>query len=200
MERTTSGTHKVAVFCSGLSRGSNLCAIYKYFADNKLPIEIALVIFTCKDAPAIQLAEERNLNYQIIQARDMQNFEKRAMELCRQHSIELIALSGFLKQLSPNFIESMQIPILNIHPALLPKYGGKGMYGMAVHNSVFAAGEKESGVTIHLVNSQYDNGKIVAQEKVDISACKSPEEIAQKVLDIEHKLYARTIKEYLLDH
>jgi len=74
------------------------------------------------------------------------------------------------------------------------------MYGMAVHNSVFAAGEKESGVRIHLVNSQYDNGEIVAQEKVDISACKSPEEIAQKVLDIEHKLYARTIKEYLLDH
>ena len=200
MERTASGTHKIAVFCSGLSRGSNLCAIHKYFADNKLPIEIALVIFTCKAAPAIQLAEERNLNYQIISARDMQNFEKQAMQLCCQNNIELIALSGFLKQLSPTFIDSMQIPILNIHPALLPKYGGKGMYGMTVHNSVFAAGEKESGVTIHLVNSQYDRGKIIAQEKVDISSCKSPKEIAEKVLDVEHKLYAPTIEKYLLKH
>ena len=198
MERPSSATYKIAVFCSGLSRGSNLCALHNYFTQNKLPVEVALVIFTSKNAPAIQLAKERNLNYRIISAYNMQSFETRAIELCRQNNIELIALAGFLKQLSENFIEQVQVPILNIHPALLPEFGGKGMFGMAVHQAVFASGDKVSGVTIHLVNSRYDNGKIVAQQKVDISSCKSPAEIADKVLEIEHSLYAPTIFQFLL--
>jgi formyltetrahydrofolate-dependent phosphoribosylglycinamide formyltransferase len=198
MERPASATHKIAVFSSGLSRGSNLCAMHNYFTQNKLSVEVALVIFTGKNAPAIQLAKEKNLNYRIISAYNMQSFETRAIELCRQNNIELIALAGFLKQLSENFIEQVQVPILNIHPALLPQYGGKGMYGMAVHKAVFASCDKFSGVTIHLVNSQYDKGKIVAQQKVDISSCKSPEEIAEKVLEIEHKLYAPAICQFLL--
>ena len=198
MERPSSATYKIAVFCSGLSRGSNLCALHNYFTQNKLPVEVALVIFTSKNAPAIQLAKERNLNYWIISAYNMQSFETRAIELCRQNNIELIALAGFLKQLSENFIEQVQVPILNIHPALLPEFGGKGMFGMAVHQAVFASGDKVSGVTIHLVNSRYDNGKIVAQQKVDISSCKSPAEIADKVLEIEHSLYAPTIFQFLL--
>ena len=198
MERPSSATYKIAVFCSGLSRGSNLCALHNYFTQNKLPVEVALVIFTSKNAPAIQLAKERNLNYRIISAYNMQSFETRAIELCRQNNIELIALAGFLKQLSENFIEQVQVPILNIHPALLPEFGGKGMYGMAVHQAVFASGDKVSGVTIHLVDSRYDNGKIVAQQKVDISSCKSPAEIADKVLEIEHSLYAPTIFQFLL--
>ena len=198
MERPASATHKIAVFSSGLSRGSNLCAMHNYFTQNKLPVEVALVIFTSKNAPAIQLAKERNLNYWIISAYNMQSFETRAIELCRQNNIELIALAGFLKQLSENFIEQVQVPILNIHPALLPEFGGKGMFGMAVHQAVFASGDKVSGVTIHLVDSRYDNGKIVAQQKVDISSCKSPEEIACKVLEIEHSLYAPTIFQFLL--
>ena len=198
MERPSSATYKIAVFCSGLSRGSNLCALHNYFTQNKLPVEVALVIFTSKNAPAIQLAKERNLNYRIISAYNMQSFETRAIELCRQNNIELIALAGFLKQLSENFIEQVQVPILNIHPALLPEFGGKGMFGMAVHQAVFASGDKVSGVTIHLVDSRYDNGKIVAQQKVDISSCKSPAEIADKVLEIEHSLYAPTIFQFLL--
>ena len=198
MERPASATHKIAVFSSGLSRGSNLCAMHNYFTQNKLSVEVALVIFTGKNAPAIQLAKEKNLNYRIISAYNMQSFETRAIELCRQNNIELIALAGFLKQLSENFIEQVQVPILNIHPALLPEFGGKGMYGMAVHQAVFASGDKVSGVTIHLVDSRYDNGKIVAQQKVDISSCKSPAEIADKVLEIEHSLYAPTIFQFLL--
>ena len=198
MERPSSATYKIAVFCSGLSRGSNLCAMHNYFTQNKLSVEVALVIFTGKNAPAIQLAKEKNLNYRIISAYNMQSFETRAIELCRQNNIELIALAGFLKQLSENFIEQVQVPILNIHPALLPEFGGKGMYGMAVHQAVFASGDKVSGVTIHLVDSRYDNGKIVAQQKVDISSCKSPAEIADKVLEIEHSLYAPTIFQFLL--
>ena len=198
MERPASATHKIAVLGSGLSRGSNLCALHNYFTQNKLPVEIALVIFTSKNAPAIQLAKERNLNYQIISVRNMHSFELKVIELCRQKNIELIALAGFLKQLSEDFIRQVQVPILNIHPALLPEFGGKGMYGMAVHQAVFASGDKVSGVTIHLVDSRYDNGKIVAQQKVDISSCKSPEEIACKVLEIEHSLYAPTIFQFLL--
>jgi len=198
MERPASATHKIAVFSSGLSRGSNLCALHNYFTQNKLPVEVALVIFTCKNAPAIPLAKARDLNYQIISANNMQSFEARTIELCRQNNIELIALAGFLKQLSEDFIKQVQVPILNIHPALLPEFGGKGMYGMAVHQAVFASGDNVSGATIHLVDSQYDNGKIVAQQKVDISSCKNPAEIADKVLEIEHSLYAPTIFQFLL--
>ena len=96
------------------------------------------------------------------------------------------------------FIREARIPIFNIHPALLPKYGGKGMYGMAVHKAVFESGDKESGATVHQVDNKYDHGKIIAQEKKDVSHCKSAEDISAEVLAIEHKLYGKTIWEYLV--
>lgn len=197
MERTTFSTHKIAVFSSGLSRGSNLSAMHSYFTENKLPIEIALVIFTRPDAPAVQLAKDLGLHYQIVSAHNMPSFESKALELCQQNKIELIALAGFMKKLSQTFLEQINIPVMNIHPALLPKYGGAGMYGMAVHNAVFAAQEKESGVTIHLVDPQYDHGNIIAQETITIQDCNSPEEIAAKVLKTEHSTYAKTIYQLL---
>lgn len=119
------------------------------------------------------------------------------LELCRQERIELIALAGFMKLLSPAFLDRTGIPVLNIHPALLPKYGGQGMYGIRVHEAVFDAGERFSGATVHLVDPIYDHGEIIAQEQVDISDCHSPEAIAAKVLEIEHGIYARAIYDFL---
>ncbi len=119
------------------------------------------------------------------------------MELCQTENIDLIALAGYMKLLSASFLENIGLPVLNIHPALLPKYGGPGMYGIRVHAAVFAAGEKISGATVHLVDPLYDHGKIIAQEQLDISDCPSAEVIAARVLAVEHRIYAPAIHAFL---
>ena len=197
MERTPSKTWRIAVLTSGAGRGSNLQALYEYFKKHSLPVEIAFATASRKDAPVVQLCEKLNIPCHILSPRKDKDFENQLLELCQQEKIELIALAGFMNLLSSSFLEKVKIPVLNIHPALLPKYGGKGMYGMNVHNAVFASDDKVSGVTVHLVDPQYDNGPIIAQEKVDISDCKSPEEIAAKVLEIEHQTYAPAIYQFL---
>jgi len=197
MERTASSAHKIAILSSGKGRGSNLAAIHSYFSEHRLPVTIALAIFTRSDSPAYQLAQSLGICCVVIPAKDMQDFERQALELIKANQIELIALAGFMKLLSQEFIAAVRIPILNIHPALLPKFGGKGMYGMAVHEAVFAVCEEVSGATIHRVDHRYDHGEIIAQREVDVSACKSPEEISRAVLKAEHELYAPSILKVL---
>jgi folate-dependent phosphoribosylglycinamide formyltransferase PurN len=197
MERTASGPHKIAIFSSGKGRGSNLAAIHGYFSDHHLQVKIALAIFTRSDSPAYHLAQSLGISSVVIPSKNMQDFERQALELILANQIDLIALAGFMKLLSHEFITAVRIPILNVHPALLPKFGGKGMYGMAVHEAVFAVCEEVSGATIHRVDHRYDHGKIIAQQVVDISACKSAEEISRAVLKAEHELYAPSILKVL---
>lgn len=127
----------------------------------------------------------------------MADFERRLSDLVSREKIDLIALAGFMKLLSAQFIAAVGVPILNIHPALLPAHGGEGLYGLKVHQAVFAAGEKLSGATVHLVDPLYDHGRIIAQQSVPIADCSSPEEIAARVLTIEHQLYAPAIHSFL---
>ena len=110
---------------------------------------------------------------------------------------DLIVLAGFLWQLPEYFIKSYTDKIINIHPALLPKYGGKGMYGMNVHQSVLENKEKETGITIHYVNEHYDEGKIIFQQSVSVENCKTAEEIAIKIHELEHKYFPTIIQEIL---
>jgi folate-dependent phosphoribosylglycinamide formyltransferase PurN len=124
-------------------------------------------------------------------------FEQELLIHLKSHNIDLLALAGFLKLLSDAFCKYAAIPILNIHPALLPAYGGKGMYGMAVHEAVYAKHEKISGATIHMVDPIYDHGRIIAQKEANVSHCQSPQEVATEVLKVEHKLYGRAIREFL---
>ena len=198
MERTASEVRRIITLSSGESRGSNLLAIHRYFTDADLPIGIRFAIFSSARAPAISACEEQGIAHKVIPARDMRYFEEELTSLIKSEGICLIALCGFMKLLSQDFIEGCGIPILNVHPALLPKYGGKGMYGSHVHEAVFAAGEQRSGATIHLVDPFYDHGRIIAQRSEDISACASAAEIAAKVLKIEHYLYPRAIADLLL--
>jgi threonylcarbamoyladenosine tRNA methylthiotransferase MtaB len=193
VERTAPEVRRIITLSSGHSRGSNLLAIHRYLSDADLPISIRFAIFSSAKAPAIDACEEQGIACKVIPAKDMRFFEQELKILIRSEGICLIALCGFMKLLSVDFIESCGIPILNVHPALLPNYGGQGMYGSKVHEAVFAAGEKRSGATIHLVDPIYDHGRILAQKTVDISACKSAAEIAAKVLEIEHYLYPRAI-------
>jgi len=180
-----------------MSRGSNLKAMAEHFRQNDLPVQISFVVRTRREAPIADVCKELGVTCHHIPYKNQIQFEENIFYLCQYHGVHLIALAGFLKRLSPVFLRDLAVPVVNIHPALLPQYGGKKMYGMAVHQAVFEHFDNESGATVHLVDSVYDNGPAIAQEKVDISACQSPEEIAAAVLKTEHRLYGKTIWEYL---
>lgn len=197
MERAASEAWRIAVLTSGHGRGSNLRALYKAFTKNSLPLKIAFATASSGKAPVVQLCSDLGLPCHILNPRYQESFENRLLELCQQEQIDLVALAGFMRLLSPAFLDQAGIPVLNIHPALLPQYRGKGMYGIRVHEAVFDAGERFSGATVHLVDPIYDHGEIIAQEQVDISDCHSPEAIAAKVLEIEHGIYARAIYRFL---
>jgi phosphoribosylglycinamide formyltransferase-1 len=190
----------IAILTSGKSRGSNFAAIHQWFQDKKLPVKIRFLTVSNLQAPVIIKCLELGIEHFHISLKDMTAFEKKLLFYLRQYDIELLALAGFLKKLSTAFLRNCRIPVLNIHPALLPKFGGKGMYGSFVHQAVFTAGERESGATVHLVNEDYDEGKIVMQQKTSIADCLSPEEIAERVLKIEHEIYARAIWKILTEN
>jgi len=189
--------YKIAVLTSALSRGSNLVAIYNWFKEKGLPVVIDFVVVTHRKAPVIERCEGFGLEHIFISTKEMNEFESKLLSLVTEREIDLIVLAGFLKQLSAELLNKLPCPVLNIHPALLPKYGGKGMYGSKVHEAVFNSKDSESGATVHYVNEHYDEGHIVSQKRVGIEDCKSAEEIAQKVLKIEHQTYAPAIWEVL---
>lgn len=197
MEGTAPKAHRIAVLTGGQGRGSNLRAIHRHFEELGFPASVALVIGDREQTPVRELCQELGLHFVYVPSKSMCAYEAEVLRLINEHQIELIALAGFLKLLSADFLSRVQVPVLNIHPALLPKYGGAKMYGMRVHEAVFAAGEAESGATVHEVNPVYDAGRIVLQKRVSISDCANSEEIAQKVLKIEHQIYAEAILRYL---
>ncbi len=125
---------------------------------------------------------------------DAKHFNDAILEDLETNRVEYIILAGYLKLIGNQIVERYANRIINIHPALLPAFGGKGMYGHHVHESVFNRGVKLSGATIHLVNTEYDAGPIVMQKSVDITSVKSPEEIASKVLEIEHEIFPEAVK------
>lgn len=181
----------------GHSRGSNLRALHDYINADNLPIEIVAVVNNHRHAPVWDLCAERGLNCVFISTKDMTSFEAKLIDLCLLHQPHAILLAGFLRLLSVKLISSVPCGILNIHPALIPMYCGAGMYGMKVHEAVLAAGESVSGATVHLVDPIYDHGRIIRQEEVDVSDCQTPDEIAAKVLAVEHRLYGAALHDYL---
>lgn len=116
------------------------------------------------------------------------------LDALRQHEVEIVCLAGYLKRLGPQTLAAYQGRVLNIHPALLPRFGGEGFYGQAVHEAVLAAGEKESGATVHLVDEEYDHGPILAQARVPVLPGDTPDTLAARVLEQEHQLYAATLQ------
>lgn len=186
---------KIAIFASG--RGSNFIKIYENIQHDEIPGEISCLISDNEKAGAIEYAREKSIPIHIISPKNFKTSEAFGVEIMRvlnQYQIEWIILAGYLKKIPDNIVLKYSNQILNIHPALLPAFGGKGMYGIRVHQAVFESGAKVSGVTVHLVNEVYDAGPIVMQEAVDIEDCRNPEEIAHKVLKVEHILFSRAIK------
>ena len=185
----------VAVFASG--GGSNAEEIFKYF-QNHPDIRVSLLLTNNPQAKVIERAQKYNIPVLVFSKNDFiptGNVLKSLLEKDVTH----VVLAGFLWLIPEFLIRTFPDKIINIHPALLPKFGGKGMYGEKVHTAVKIAGEKCSGLTIHLVNEKYDEGKILHQAKCDISETDTPTDIASKVLKLEHKYYPRVIEGWILN-
>lgn len=178
----------IAVFVSG--RGSNLRAIIECEKLKDL-VNVVLVISDKVDCGAFKIAEEFNIDTTVVGKSGISFSE--LTKILDDKNAGLIVLAGFLKLIPADFVQHFENRIINIHPALLPAFGGKGMYGHHVHEAVFESGDKLSGPTVHFVNSEYDRGAIISQKFVDISNVKSPDEIASLVLKAEHVLLPEVI-------
>lgn len=183
-------TLRVAIFASGA--GSNAKAIISHFAGNP-DVEIALVVCNKPGAGVLEIAREAGIPSLLIEKEQFFNGDHYLPELQKQ-GIGFIVLAGFLWKMPPALIRQWPEKIVNIHPALLPKYGGKGMYGHHVHEAVLAAGEKESGISIHYVDELYDHGSLIFQASCPVSTDDTPGSLAQKVHALEHAHYPRQLE------
>ncbi|MGD8307786.1 MAG: phosphoribosylglycinamide formyltransferase [Ignavibacteria bacterium] len=185
---------KIAVFVSG--RGSNLKSILDSEKLQKI-IKIQAVLSNKDDCPAFTIAKNYSIpTYSVGKERSVSN--EHLADHLTSLGIELIVLAGYLKLIPAEVIKKFKNRIINIHPALLPSYGGKGMYGMNVHRAVFNSSSQVSGATVHFVDETFDTGKIIAQRCIDISNVKSPEEIASLVLELEHELLPYVVQKFAL--
>lgn len=186
---------KLCILVSG--RGSNMIAIVNACERGDLSASVELVISNNKNSLALVSAQDKNIKTAHIGSStypDSDALDKAMADALNEHNIDLVLLAGFMKKIGPKVLSSYRGRIINIHPSLLPKFGGKGMFGINVHSAVLAAGEKESGVTIHLVDGEYDEGAILAQQTVSIAPGETSESLAAKVLKVEHVLFAETIQ------
>ncbi len=191
---------KIAVFISG--GGSNLQSLIDASEDGRLAGKIVLVISGQDNAYGLERAFNAGIDtfvYKVKSYPSKEDAHRDLLEMLKEYEVEFIALAGYLKLLPPPVIANYKNRITNIHPALLPKYGGKGMYGSRVHEKIIKARDKESGVTVHLVDEIYDHGKIIIQKKVSISPQDTPKSLAAKVLKMEHKLYPEALNKLICD-
>ncbi len=184
---------KLAIFASG--SGTNAQKIIEYFLLDR-SAEVAIVLSNKKNAMALNRAKQFNIPA-ITFSRTTFYETVEILKVLKNHNIDLIVLAGFLWLVPDYLLKKYPNKIINIHPALLPKYGGKGMYGMRVHQSVINSGDPESGITIHNVNEKYDEGAIIFQAKCRINDGDSPEMLAQKIHKLEHEHFPRVIKKLL---
>lgn len=184
---------RLALFASG--NGSNAERIIEYFK-NRDAIETAVVLTNKKDAGVLARTKAESVE-QVVISNQAANDGEHLTGLMRDRGIDYIILCGYLRMIPKALIAAYPAQIINIHPALLPKYGGAGMYGMRVHREVRKNRDSKSGITIHLVNEEYDKGKILAQHTTPISAEDSAETIQRKVQVLEHRWFAREIERYI---
>jgi phosphoribosylglycinamide formyltransferase-1 len=191
---------KIGVLVSG--GGSNLQALIDAAGNRDIPAEIGVVISSKPEVYALERARQNHIPHRVIDHRfyaSSREFSKAILDCLTEYKIDLICLAGFLRILDSCVTEAYPRRIINIHPALLPAFGGKGMYGHHVHEAVIASGVKYSGATVHLVTPETDVGPIVCQGLVEVDDNDTPETLAGKVLQIEHRIYPRAVKLILND-
>lgn len=195
---------KIAIFASGT--GSNAQKIIEgpfrtspascWGGEKKRPFEVALIVSNKPDAGVLKIARAHHIPSLIIEKEKF--FRSNVyVELLKEKPIDLIVLAGFLWKIPDSLIKAFPNSIINIHPALLPKYGGKGMYGDKVHQAVIKSGDEESGITIHYVDEHYDNGDIIFQVKCPVMASDTAESLAARIHQLEYANYPKVIEELL---
>ena len=180
----------ICIFASG--SGTNAQNIIEYFKKKK-NIEISLVLSNKKEAYVLQRAQLLDVSTGFFSREDFHNYT--VLKLLEEYRIDFIVLAGFLWLIPEGFLRAYPNRIVNIHPALLPKYGGKGMYGARVHETVLENKEKESGISIHYVNEEYDKGNIIFQAWCKIEQGETADSLAEKVHELEYEHYPRVIEE-----
>lgn len=183
---------RLAIFASGT--GTNAENIIEYFEGHD-KIEVALIISNRAKAGVIDIGPKHDIPVYIVDKEKLETTDK-ALKILEGNKIDFIILAGFLLKVPDYILQAYPDKIINIHPALLPDFGGKGMYGKYVHEAVINAGKKESGITIHLVNENYDEGKILHQVSLEIGEGETAESLAQRVQTLEHEHFPKIIEDY----
>ncbi len=186
-------TKNIAIFASG--EGTNTQQIIDYFKDSDI-VKIAFIISNKSTANVLVRAKNAGIKTVLIDKKLFYD-SNQIVELLKSENIDLIVLAGFLWMIPENLIKAFPNKIVNIHPALLPKFGGKGMYGMNVHKAVIEAKEKESGISIHYVNEKYDEGKIISQHSCVVNENDTAETLAEKIHVLEGKFFPKVIEQIL---
>ena len=187
----------IAVFASG--RGSNFQAILYAIDAGTLPAQIVVLISNNSDAGAMELARARHIPTQHLSQKLFPSEAALAsaiLDLLDRLRVDFIVLAGYMKKIPAPVIQRYRNRIINIHPALLPAFGGAGMYGHRVHEAVIASGQKISGATVHLVDEEYDRGPIVIQKSVDLAPGETADSLAAKVLQVEHEIFPLALKAF----
>ncbi len=182
-------------FASG--SGSNFEAVAQRCCSGELAAKPTVVICNVPDAGVFERAQRFSVPCFLVRRDDFaegQDFASRLLKILNEYQVELVLLAGYLRKLPPTVVRAYPNRVLNIHPALLPSFGGKGMYGIRVHEAVLAAGCRETGVTVHIVDSEYDRGPIVLQRTVEVKDGDNPASLAARVLKIEHEIYGDVVK------
>lgn len=188
-------TKRIAIFASG--SGSNAENIHQYFATNN-EVEVVAILTNNSNAKVIERANRLNIDSKVFDRTSFYNTSE-IVDYLKAKQIDLVVLAGFLWMIPENLIKAFPNKIINIHPALLPKYGGKGMYGDNVHKAVIENKEAESGITIHFVNEKYDEGKIIFQAKCTILPTDNYEDLANKIHALEYEHFPKVIEQVLTE-
>ncbi|RCL67615.1 MAG: phosphoribosylglycinamide formyltransferase [Cryomorphaceae bacterium] len=183
---------KVIIFASG--SGSNALKIFEYFNNNQ---NIIIDSIYCNNSRANVINVFQKLSIKTVLFNKKELYESTFLETIKNTNPDLIVLAGFLLKIPEKIVSAFENRIINIHPSLLPKYGGKGMYGLNIHREVILNKEKFSGLTIHYVNKEYDKGAVIFQKKIKIKEKETPESLSSKVLKLEHENYPIIIEKIL---
>ena len=185
----------LAIFLSG--SGSNFIAIASAIESGELNARISLVGSNRPDAKGLEIASRMNILTAVFDRAEFSNgkeFADYMLTTLDKYAVEFIVLAGYMRKIPPIIVKKYRRRIVNIHPALLPQFGGKGMYGMNVHRAVVESGVKESGVTIHYVDEIYDHGEIIDQTRVPVLSGDTPELLAARILEVEHQFYPKVLQ------
>lgn len=189
---------RIAILIGPKSAGSNMRAIAEAFPPGSPDAEVVRVVAPSAAAPGLDVARRLQLPVAVADPSSA-GYAETLLRMARDDRWDLVCLAGFLRLLPPEVLEAFPRRVLNIHPALLPRYGGRGMYGRHVHEAVLAAGERESGVSVHFVDREYDEGEVLHQLRCPVLPDDTPETLASRIRPLEHQAYVESIRKLLAD-